>query len=299
VTGVQTCALPISWFVAQTWIEGPGFLKGFFLKHNLSRFEGSMEGHGGNYFYYLPVVLISLLPHTGLLIHALGRLGSLWGNSLLRFGMLWFLMVLVLFSFSGTKLPHYVYYGYGGLVLVLAASAQASRNRWLILLPGIGLYSLLFLAPELLGLAMPSMKPDDRLLATSLSDSFDTRYRIGLGIGLGISLALLTARWRLAISQHVNGLLSGIAIAGFVMPSVGHLLQAPVKQAGLIAGTLSGGLVMYGMHNPSFQTYAKRQVRRGMPTSGDVALTRESKVASLGAHDVLFRDRGVVLLRMR
>jgi 4-amino-4-deoxy-L-arabinose transferase-like glycosyltransferase len=97
-------ALP--WFVIETWKEGPGFLTGFFLKHNLSRFDTAMEGHRGLYFYYVPVVLISLLPHTGLLFVALARLKAVWQDGLLRFGLLWFLLAFVLFSFSGTKLPH-------------------------------------------------------------------------------------------------------------------------------------------------------------------------------------------------
>lgn len=292
-------AIAAPWFVIQTWIEGPGFLEGFFLKHNLSRFDSGMEGHTGNYFYYLPVLLVSLLPHTGLLLAALGRLRAIWTNPLLRFGLLWFLMVFALFSFSGTKLPHYLYYGYGGLVLILADTALGARNRWLLLLPGVLLPGVLYFVPELLSLAVPKLKPDDQLLAAGLPDSFDTHYRIGVGICLGISLGLLFAGWRATTRLHVNGLLAALAVAAFLMPALGELLQAPVRQAGRIAASLPGQLVMYGTNTPSFQTYAGRQVKRGLPASGDLVLTRQSKLDKLGAHDVLFSQRGVMLLRMR
>ncbi len=142
-------ALALPWFVMQTWKEGPGFLTGFFLKHNLSRFDTAMEGHGGQYFYYVPVVLISLLPHTGLLFSALARLKSVWQDELLRFGLLWFLLAFALFSFSGTKLPHYVYYGYGGLVVILAAQLEFKSTRWLLALTGAATAALLMAALSL------------------------------------------------------------------------------------------------------------------------------------------------------
>ncbi len=292
-------AIAAPWFVLQTWIEGPDFLRGFFLKHNMSRFDTPMEGHGGQYFYYLPVLFISLLPHTGLLLSALGRLRVLWENPLLRFGLLWFLLVLTLFSFSGTKLPHYVYYGYGGLVVILADSAMNARNRWLLLLPAVLLFAVLAFTPELLSLALPNLKADDRLLATGLSDSFDSHYRIATAIFFGVGVALLFAGWRLTTCMHINGLLAGAAVAAFLMPAVGTLLQAPVKQAGLIAASLPGQLMMYGINTPSFQTYAGRQVSRGRPSSGDLLLTRESKLPTLPEHEILYRQRGILLLRMR
>jgi 4-amino-4-deoxy-L-arabinose transferase-like glycosyltransferase len=287
------------WFIVETWLEGPDFLRGFFLKHNLSRFDTPMEGHGGNYFYYLPVVLISLLPHTGLLLAALGRLGSLWRDPLLRFGLIWFCLVLGVFSFSGTKLPHYVYYGYGGLVLILAQTAIGSCNRWLLTLPAVALLGLLVAAPELLTHALPTMKADDQHLATALPEIFDLAYRLPLAALLAVALALPFSPWRQTTRLHVAGLFAAIAVAVLLMPALGKLLQTPVKQAGLIARDMSGPLVLYASHTPSFQTYAQRQVRRGLPVSGDIVLTRESKLATLAAYDVLYRERSYLLLRMR
>jgi len=40
-------------------------------------------------------------------------------------------------------------------------------------------------------------------------------------------------------------------------------------------------------------------VKRGQPAPGDLVLTRASKLDRLGDHDILFRERGVLLLRMR
>lgn len=293
-------AVALPWFIIQTWIEGPGFLAGFFLKHNLSRFDAPMEGHGGQPFYYVPVVLLSLLPHTGLLLIALTRLKSIWQDALLRFGLFWFLIAFVLFSFSGTKLPHYVYYGYGGLVLILVAQAEHRAGRWLFALTGALTFSLLLAVPALLEQALPRLKPDDFLLARDVADSFGASYWLWCSAGLAVSLApLLMRAIKPRLALHANGLLAGAAVAMFLLPIVGQVQQNPVKQAGMLARNLPGPLLLYGINTPSFQTYAQRRVERRPPRPGDLVLTRESRLADLPGSEVIFRERSYVLARVK
>jgi 4-amino-4-deoxy-L-arabinose transferase-like glycosyltransferase len=292
-------AIASPWFIVQTWLEGPGFLSGFFLKHNLSRFDTPMEGHGGNYFYYVPVVLLSLLPHTGLLLAMLGRLREVWRDGLLRFGLLWFLVAFVLFSLSGTKLPHYVYYGYGGLVIVLAAMADRPPNRWLALLPGALLFALLLALPAIAGQALGQFKEDDRMLLAGLTEAFGPAYWLWCGGALLLSLAaLLLRRIDVAAGLRLNGLLAGVAMAALLIPAVGDVQQAPIRNAGLLARDYPGPLVLYGINTPSFQTYAGRRVDKRAPRPGDLVLTRESRLARLPGAQVLFRERSYVLARM-
>lgn len=291
-------ALP--WFAIETWKEGPGFLAGFFLKHNLSRFDTAMEGHGGQYFYYVPVVLISLLPHTGLLFMALARLKAVWQDDLLRFGLLWFLLTFVLFSFSGTKLPHYVYYGYGGLVLVLAAQLEFKATRWLLALTGVATFALLMAVPELLQEAQAKLKPDDLLLTEGLTGYFGVPYWGWCVAALAVSLLPLMLRpLSSRFALVANGLLAGVTMAWFLIPIVGHIQQQPIKLAGLYARDLTGELVLYGINTPSLQTYAGRQVTRRAPRAGDLVLLRQSRLVELPEHEVVFRDRSYVLARMK
>ncbi len=55
-------ALP--WYIAEYIAQGDAFIEGFFLKHNIERFKSAMENHGGNIFYFIPVLLIGFLPFT-------------------------------------------------------------------------------------------------------------------------------------------------------------------------------------------------------------------------------------------
>ncbi len=293
-------AVAVPWFAIQTWHEGPGFLAGFFLKHNLSRFDTPMEGHGGQPFYYVPVVLISLLPHTGLLLLALTRLKSVWRDELLRFGLFWFLLAFLVFSFSGTKLPHYVYYGYGGLVLILASQIeQQTVRRWLAL-TGALTFALLLALPTLLERAVPGLKADDLLLAQGLPEHFGWAYWICCAGGLVLSLLpLLFSSLSKRYGLYANGLLAGVAVAWFLLPIVGHIQQGPIKQAGLLARTLQGPLLLHGLNTPSFQTYAGRRVEKRLPRQGDLVLVRESRLPELPTFEVVFRDRSYVLARIK
>ncbi|NCS65550.1 MAG: phospholipid carrier-dependent glycosyltransferase [Hydrogenophilales bacterium CG03_land_8_20_14_0_80_62_28] len=287
------------WFMMLTWREGPGFLTGFFLTHNLGRFDTAMEGHRGNFFYYLPVVLLSLLPHTGLLLAALTRLHAIWRNPLLRYGLLWFLLTLTLFSFSGTKLPHYVYYGYGGLVIVLAAMVEAPVRRWLVLGPAPLTFALLLALPFLAQRAVGGLKGDDQLLLASLPDAFGPAYWLCCGGALAISLILLGTRHiSLAAALRFSGLLAGIAMTVFLIPVVSQIQQAPIRNAGRLAQTLPGPLVLFGVNTPSLQTYANRQVEKRLPRPGDLVLTRHSDLPRLPGATVVYSERSYILVRM-
>lgn len=293
-------AVALPWFVVETWREGPGFLVGFFFKHNLARFDSAMEGHRGLPFYYVPVVLVSLLPHSGLVLIALARLKAIWRDELLRFGLLWFLLAFTLFSFSGTKLPHYVYYGYGGLVLILAGMPREKAARWLLSLTGALGFALLLALPGLLDQASTKLKPDDLLLTQNLPSHFGLGYWLWCGFALVLSLLpLLLRAFTARFALYTNGLLAGVAMAVFLIPAVGEVQQVPVRQAGRLASDLPGPLVLYSINMPSFQTYAGRRVERRSPRPGDLVLTRESRLAELPTVEVIYRERSYVLARVK
>src|SRR5439155_948599 len=126
-------AIAAPWYIAILAKEGRGLIDGFILKHNVGRFTGPVSGHAGSLLYYFPVVLLLTLPFTALLVPVAQRIRDVWRDDLQLYLLLWFVFVFVFFSISGTKLPHYLLYGYTGLVL-LAAVASLST----LVVPTIG-----------------------------------------------------------------------------------------------------------------------------------------------------------------
>jgi 4-amino-4-deoxy-L-arabinose transferase-like glycosyltransferase len=112
-------ALPwYGWVAAET--KGQ-FLRGFFLTHNVNRFVGTLENHGGPIFYYPLVLLAGFAPWSAFLgltgwygFKAL-RSGPSEQNSPamdprwpFRFLWCWVMVYGGFFSLSGTKLPNYI-----------------------------------------------------------------------------------------------------------------------------------------------------------------------------------------------
>lgn len=288
------------WFTLLTLRDGPEFLAGFFLHHNAQRFSAPMEGHGGSLLYYLPVLLLSLLPFSGLLVSLAGRWREAWATPWMRFALLWFLLVLLLFSASGTKLPHYIYYGYGGLIPLLAWAACRARHPVALLVPGLAAALLLLLLPDVLQAAAARMKPDYAAAIDALPRHFGWRHTLAFGAALAV-LAALTFIRPLAPGPRLA--LAGLALGGAIslglLPAVGGLLQAPVRAAGLAARDLEGPLVMVGVNLPSFQTYAGKPVSRRPPRPGDLVLTRARELPALPPHRVVRHFQDFVLTRIQ
>lgn len=107
-------AVGLSWYLllGLTHPDGFSFMTTLFVENHMGRFSAPMQGHGGPFFYYVPVLLVGFLPWSPFLWLALTR-GQLSDASQERvrflrlfgvFGALTFLF----FSAAATKLPNYV-----------------------------------------------------------------------------------------------------------------------------------------------------------------------------------------------
>ncbi|WNJ16286.1 glycosyltransferase family 39 protein [Pontibacter sp. G13] len=115
-------AIAFPWYVL-VGIETKGtWLKEFFFYHNVDRFSGPMEGHGGIFLIVPLIVWVGMLPASVFAIQAM-RLG--W-KSRTQQPLLWlsFLVVAIIvgfFSISGTKLPNYAVPCYPFLAILIGA----------------------------------------------------------------------------------------------------------------------------------------------------------------------------------
>lgn len=109
----------LPWYSAATAANGGAFLNGFLGFSNLKRFTSVLYAHPGPPWFYLPWLLLLLLPWALFLPAALIGRGRWWSPSrgagpgpfadeLQLFLVLWLGLVLAFFSAAATKLPGYI-----------------------------------------------------------------------------------------------------------------------------------------------------------------------------------------------
>lgn len=289
-------ALP--WYAMETAAQGWAFIDGFFGRHNIGRFTGPMEGHSGGYLYYLPVALLALVPYTAVFIKMLGRLRRWGGGGLELYLLLWFGFVLVFFSFSSTKLPHYLLYGLTGVFILLALHFEALQRRWLAFLPVLLVFLSLALLPPAVHLALPHVR--DRFVAAMLAgEQFTAEYYAYFWGAVLVAVYFMRAPpGGQAVKLIVCGLILSLGVALLVLPAVAQVQQQPVKAAAAVARRWSAPLIMWGLDRPSFAFYTGRTVLRRRPVPGDVVLTKNTHLVDFHDYQLLYAADGIALLRL-
>ncbi|MBK5932383.1 ArnT family glycosyltransferase [Halochromatium salexigens] len=272
------------WYLAIYIDDGPGFFQSFFLGHNLGRYSGVKHGHDGFPGYYLVMLPLVLLPFTGWFLSLLPRLRRLWADELDRFLLLWFVTVFAVFSFSGTKLPHYLVYGITPLFVLMARHRDALINRWLAFVPPLLLVVLMAVLPELLGfLAGQADRAHEQAMFAAGEQVLDSGYRLGLWLGLLAMIGLVF--WsRVALWQRLilAGVVQTLLVFGLLVPAVFAVMQEPVKQAGLLARELDRPTVVYRTSMPSFSVYRDAITpERDRPKVGELVFLRVDKLERL------------------
>jgi 4-amino-4-deoxy-L-arabinose transferase-like glycosyltransferase len=288
------------WYWAIYARDGQAFIDGFVLGHNLNRFVDTMEGHGGILYYFIPVVLVILLPHTSLFLKSLGRVKGANRSDLELFLWLWFAFVFLFFSFSSTQLPHYLLYGATPLFLLMARYREELRNRFLTLLPALFLVSLLFFLPEIWRVAEPLVNDAyTRAVMTVAPEAFDLSYRLWTGFGLvAVAGLLFLGNLKPWESLTAAGLVVAATVAFGLFPTYGEIQQGPTKEGALLARAEGWDVVMWRLDMPSFALYYGDITPLREPEPGEVVFTRVTRLGQLGIPtEVLFQKGGVVLAR--
>jgi 4-amino-4-deoxy-L-arabinose transferase-like glycosyltransferase len=97
----------LPWFLRIYFLMGDKFISDFIIKHHLRRLSEPMEGHGGPFWLYIPVIILGFFPWSAFLIQSFKRIKRS-GSDAFRFLLVWFGVVFMFFSFASTKLPHYI-----------------------------------------------------------------------------------------------------------------------------------------------------------------------------------------------
>lgn len=273
-------AITLPWYLAIYFDTGPGFFQSFFLRHNLERFSGTLHGHAGFPGYYFAILPVILLPFTGWFLRLLPLARTLWGDPLDRFLLIWFGAVFVFFSFSGTKLPHYLLYGAVPLFILMARQRELMTNRWLAFAPPLVWFALLLLLPDVLdradslarGVHQAALFEEGRRV-------LDGGYRLAAALVLVASLGL--ALWRRLPAWQgliLTGFLQALLVWGMLAPRVAEVLQQPVKEAALLARELGRPTLVFRTNMPSFSVYRQAITPNREAVAGDLVFLRRDKL---------------------
>ncbi len=124
---VSVIAIP--WFVAVTTANGWDYINTFFGYHNIERYTSVVNRHAGPWYYYFPVLIISLAPWSSYLPLSLYRLkfwqrrywmGQTRESQLGLFAFFWLAMIFGFFTISATKLPSYILPAIPAAVIIMA-----------------------------------------------------------------------------------------------------------------------------------------------------------------------------------
>jgi 4-amino-4-deoxy-L-arabinose transferase-like glycosyltransferase len=291
-------ALP--WYVALYLQHGRAFIDEIFFTHNVARFQTAFEGHSGSVFYYIPVILLGLIPNTAFLIKAAANIRVLIKDELNLYLAVWFIFVLVLFSLAGTKLHHYILYGYIPLFLFMAQTADDVRHSLNQFVWPLGFVIVLFFLPQIAAIVQPRISDEFAalVLAGALSN-FEWGYKIVMGLALMILISLLFIK---SLSKMAGTVIAGvvvIAVANFyAVPIAGRIMQQPVKEAALIAREKGYDVNMWQMSYHSFSVYRQGLVAKGTPRSGDIVITKINKLKDVRRYEILYQKHGIVLARI-
>lgn len=291
-------ALP--WYVLEYLNQGTIFIQDFFFKHNLERYSRAFEDHSGSLFYYIPVIIIGTLPHCGLLIPLIRQAGSLWKQEVYRFCFVWIGFVLILFSFGGTKLPHYILSAFPPLFILYGGVYERLERLRSYLAPAAAFLVIFLLFPLALPLVIPHVQDDfAACIMVSGQSLFGAGYTLFCGLLAGAVMLLFFTRQSASLRPAIVVSVAYLLLINLaLMPRIGELMQSPVREAALIAGRIPERVVMWGHSLPSFTFYSRKFVEFRTPLSGDLLITKKTKLSEVGPHEILYEKNCIVLTRI-
>jgi len=284
-------ALPLFLLAATPWYlmilieHGPGFLYEFIWVQNIGRAMNPMQGHGGGWHYYLVVFAVSVLPWLAVVPWAYrqawrDRQGDDALSLLARLGLVMTVLVIVLFTFAQTKLPHYISSVYPGVALLIAAvwlraapdDIKASRmvRMTLVLLVPV---ALLLLAMPLLYPWLQTLPHHPRAVAIVAQHITPTAVVSFFGLlllGCLVWLARQATAARLQAGLIVTGMVLQFGLLIGVGTFVGKLMQAPTMAMVDVIHRqpASMPLYSYNLNAPSVSFYSGRNYTQLLGAAG-------------------------------
>jgi 4-amino-4-deoxy-L-arabinose transferase-like glycosyltransferase len=192
--------LLVFFLIAAPWFvlvikANPEFFQRFFIYEHFQRFTSKVHGRYQPWYYFIPIMLLGMLPWTVLMLDTVLRswrsgVQKVKAFSPERFLLVWVVFVYVFFSISDSKLPSYVLPMFPSLALLMGkqlAEMKARRLFWMTIPSLVAVAILLGVAPFI-----------NRTADTPLQLEMYSNYSVWLVIalliwliGMGVAMWLL------------------------------------------------------------------------------------------------------------
>jgi 4-amino-4-deoxy-L-arabinose transferase-like glycosyltransferase len=233
------CLIAFPWFVA-VQLRNPDFFHAFILQHNLERFSSNLYHHREPVWYYIPVVLLALLPWTVVAVAAIAETIRAWWlerrevskadaekeDTLKIFLLIWLLVPVVFFSISQSKLPGYILPALPAATLLLAEYVRrqiASGNRPRTI-------ALILHAVVAAGLVAPALLLGQILILHHIVSSTPTfialTFSTALAIGVTLTLRMPTGLRMLRFVTLIPVILAVAVVLRLYTPVLDATLSA-------------------------------------------------------------------------
>jgi 4-amino-4-deoxy-L-arabinose transferase-like glycosyltransferase len=274
---ISSCVVALPWYIVCA-LRNPDFIRVFIFQHNFERYLTPVFQHKQPFWYFVPILILALLPWTALLFPVAQNAVRQWREKSWTasrgfFFACWGLFPLLFFGFSQSKLPGYILPAIPPLSLLLAAAlARAIRSdshasKWLLAI--IGLTWIFIGSPALL------------LSRVHTTPRFYPAEILGFGAAIaivgGVSVAILVfVRPRAALVLSFATVIALVEFAGLrVLPALDPYISARSHEAFLRHDLRQDRLFTYHLPrswNYGFAFYFGRELPEWSPADPEPAL---------------------------
>lgn len=248
--------ITLPWYILVHIKTNGAWTEGFFLKHNVSRFTNTMEGHGGSFLMIPLFTLMGLFPFSIVIVQAFGFWWKKFStDAYLTLSVVVSCVVVIFFSFSQTKLPNYPAPAFPFLAVILGTFlSQPQFTKKISIMWSMAVYLVL-------ALAMPIavyIVLEDVMGFAELKHLAFAFVAIPLG---AIAVIFLVVRNNIKAAYYVvaiSWILTSVGFYYYVFPEIDK--RNPVYQA-LYVLPRNQEVYYSKRYNPAFSFYIKKQIK--------------------------------------
>ena len=266
-----------------------------FFGQSFGRYTTAFENHDGMFFYYfivLPFVTLTFFPDF---IRSLFKINL--KDNLEKFLLTWLIFVFFFFSFSTTKLPHYLIYGLAPVVFFLQKIFLIDRGRAPTILESLYqlfIWLMLLSVPYVLSSFLPRDNFD--ISFSALESIFDeTLYLSIVSLIILFLVVLAISRLEVNLFKKISSSFFLLILSVKILPLIIDLQQKDLRELGKKYANTEEKILAYKINKPSFSFYANINYYRGFEPN-IIILTRTDKVKSLDNNFEILDKQGNYLL---